>query len=322
MARRGFTLVELLVVIAIIGILTALLLPAVQSAREAGRRMQCGNNLKQIGLALHNYHSAHKALPFGSPMFYAGSSPTIPNAGTWALLLLPFLDSQVNYDQFSFTAPVSDPANASAVKQIISAYICPSDSSAEEAVLPSRNGSPGYHNPAVALGLWYMGSMGPTHMDSCWACADTIPSPSNPCCQGYSFGCASGYGMPAGTFAGVIARHPRSIRFAEIRDGLSHTIVVGETLPRQCSWNSAFAPNFSTTSTNIPLNWFESDSPLETSLPSTGLYFRSCGFKSRHGGVVQFAMCDGSVHFVTDQIEMSLLNQLGTRAGNETASLP
>lgn len=320
--RRGFTLVELLVVIAIIGILVALLLPAVQAARESARRMHCGNNLKQIGLALHNYHDVHKSLPFGSP----GNKPLTPNyrtAGTWAAFILPYIEGQSQFNQFNFNKSMFDPANAQAVQQIVTVYICPSDGSADDAILPNRAGGSGYDNPATAQGAWYLGSMGPTHMDNCQYCIDTTPSLTNPCCQGYNFGSSAGGGMPAGVFAGVFGRYPKSIRFRDIRDGLSKTLAVGETLPRQCSWNSAFAPNFSTTSTNLPFNIFESDSALDPTGPNyPSTYARACGFKSRHPGGVNFAMCDGSVHFIGDEADFSLINQLGTRSGGEMAQLP
>src|SRR5690242_1508094 len=102
----GFTLVALLVVIAIIGVLVALLLPAVQAAREAARRIKCGNNLKQIGLALHNYHDTMNVLPFGSP----GNKPATPNfpvAGTWGAFILPYLEATSHFNLFDFKVPMS-----------------------------------------------------------------------------------------------------------------------------------------------------------------------------------------------------------------------
>jgi len=116
----GFTLVELLVVITIIGILIALLLPAVQAAREAARRMQCTNNLKQFGLALHNYHLTHKVFPYA-----AGGGGTW---WSWSALILPFLEQNAIYDQLDFNFPYNrvHPTNNEVMKNFISAYQCPS----------------------------------------------------------------------------------------------------------------------------------------------------------------------------------------------------
>lgn len=128
--RRGFTLIELLVVISIIAILIALLLPAVQQAREAARRTQCKNNLKQIGLALHNYHDVARAFPpgwiavddTGSPSAHEGTSGV-----GWAAMILPYLEQGNIYSQFNASLPLTDPANAAFLRNQIPGYKCPSD---------------------------------------------------------------------------------------------------------------------------------------------------------------------------------------------------
>src|ERR1700678_2359797 len=117
---RGFTLVELLVVIAIIGVIVALLLPAVQAAREAARRSQCTNNLQQICLGMHHYYDAHNKLPFGSSY-----NPKV--TGTWCAFLLPFIEEQSTYNLFDFGHALFDSSNQAAVTTIVSTYICPSD---------------------------------------------------------------------------------------------------------------------------------------------------------------------------------------------------
>ena len=114
--RAGFTLVELLVVIAIIGVLIALLLPAVQAAREAARRTSCSSNLKQIGIALHNYHDTNNRLP-------AGSLPTFVSGFT---AILPFIEQGNTYDQYNFNISYSDPFNQAVLDQEIPIYLCPS----------------------------------------------------------------------------------------------------------------------------------------------------------------------------------------------------
>jgi len=139
MRRQAFTLVELLVVIAIIGILIALLLPAVQAAREAARRMQCSNNLKQIGLALHNYLDANKSFPPGAIWGYpVGSVPELPYHPTWLTMILPYMEQRALYDQANIRAPAW---GQSFVSQKVATLLCPSDAGF---TLPSET-----HNLAI-----------------------------------------------------------------------------------------------------------------------------------------------------------------------------
>src|SRR5579871_5884386 len=124
--RKAFTLIELLVVIAIIGVLVGLLLPAVQKVREAAARMSCENNLKQIGLALHNYESAYQKLPPGyvaSGAYVNGTSDTAPG-WTWGALILPFMEQQNLYQQYNLSQPVQ---NCPAAQTRVTTFICPSD---------------------------------------------------------------------------------------------------------------------------------------------------------------------------------------------------
>ncbi len=312
-SKNAFTLVELLVVIAIIGVLVALLLPAVQAAREAARRSQCSNNLKQIGLAMHNFHDTNSALPQG-----ASAIQSNVKGGTWAALILPFVEQQQHYDVFNLEVPMSDPSNADARRLVVPVYLCPTDPGSEEPVNDK-------HHANVVLQevsrISYFGSMGPTHIDSCADCPIRQPREDNYCCRlSWSFGSLPNTRLEVvpGQFPGMICRWPRQVNFKEVTDGLSNTFLVGETVSEHCGFNGAFVNNFSVTSTAISLNLLEADEGRNTG-PALA---RACGFKSYHPGGAQFVMGDASVQFIQEFIDYQLYNELGSRNGGEQVAIP
>lgn len=312
--KHGFTLVELLVVITIIGILIALLLPAVQAAREAARRLQCSNNLKQVALAMHGYHESCSFLPTTTPYDRLSPSANYYPGGTWVALILPHMEQQGVYDMIDFDLPLNDPINAVAVKIIIPSLICPTDPAAEEPIFSNR-GNLASCNPNPSLGLWYPVSMGPTAPDQCPFCP--FPNPSY-CCQGSNYGTLGPNSSLTGknSSVGMFGRYPSSYSFSQVTDGLSNTFMLGESLPDQCIYMGAYCVNFPIAGTSIPLNTFER---CDT---AGGIHYRACGFKSLHSGGAHFALGDGSVRFFNDTIDYKLYNELGTRAGGEIVEIP
>lgn len=324
-AVRGFTLVELLVVIAIIGILIALLLPAVQAAREAARRSQCSNNLKQIGLALHNYHDINKAFP--NTYCAIGGWATDNYRGSMMTRLLPFIEQTALYDAIDFRIGTDGqlvaPGGAQIRQQTIPGFVCPSSGDTTR----STNNNYGVGS--------YSGSCGPT--PESWT--------GNPSCtcdasQWYSpySGLTGMSGKGNGNPAGVFTRNPNNgslwyCTMADLKDGTSSTIMVGERLAG-CSGHARNGWHTSNngegiTGTLIPIN-FDTCHDVNFDYAAEGLTEcnRDCtwntefGFRSEHPGGAQFVFGDGSAHFLSETIDHLNYQYLGARDDKKPATIP
>ncbi|MFI4874082.1 MAG: DUF1559 domain-containing protein [Blastopirellula sp. JB062] len=278
---RGFTLVELLVVIAIIGVLIGLLLPAVQNAREAARRMQCSNNLKQIGLALHNYHDSVRSFPpgtlFGDDEY------------GWACMILPQLEQGNIYDQVDFTnqAPdVSLELQPGVTDQLIDAYLCPSNSMSLTHS-PYRSATLGGHARND-----YSGSLG------------------------------TGGGSITGMF-GKVGSQYRPTKLRDVLDGTSNTIAVGEAYTQYMREidgpTHANAGDFKV--------WVGTNNQHQNVVAEGGLAHvpngtRDDSFASQHAGGVQYAFADGSVAFISENVDMVTFGRLVDKADGEVVQRP
>ncbi|MFN0197420.1 MAG: DUF1559 domain-containing protein, partial [Planctomycetaceae bacterium] len=209
--RKGFTLIELLVVIAIIAVLIALLLPAVQQAREAARRTQCRNNLKQVGLALHNYHDSHSAFPSGWIGVEAGiQSAHGGGSGVgWGTMILPYIDQANVYNLFNASVNIENPLNDAFRLTSLTVFRCPSDPQPQRWTI-DKDGSPGTAICELPTAN-YIAAFGTENIDGCENAVGTPPVASNGQCQGN------------GTFY-----HNSLIRIRDITDGTSNTFIAGE----------------------------------------------------------------------------------------------
>lgn len=291
---KGFTLVELLVVIAIIGILIALLLPAVQAAREAARRSQCTNNLKQIGLALHNYHDTHKTFPPGG-----WNEANQGNRLGYTVFILPFMELQALYDQFDCEAHNYTGANLLPALNAVSGYFCPS-------CRLKQNTNAG-ENPTVngvvqtTYTTHYYGVMGAKGINPTIPGGTTsYPFDPNP----------TGHGGYATN--GVLYRNS-SNNIAFIIDGTSNTIMVGEISWELAnsyrSWGRGASGNACASAKNVAFGI--------NVQAYTSANFNDVSFGSQHPGGANFAVADGSVRFISETVDMAVYLAAASMNGKE-----
>ena len=292
---RGFSLIELLVVIAIIGVLIGLLLPAVQAAREASRRLYCSNNFKQIGIALHSYSDSHRKFPYG---VHSDFSPSRMFFGLgWSGLILPQLEQGSLYNAFDYDRPplsihgIFTPHNGPLGATNIAVYGCPSDPLDELVMVTHVYFPPNGSHPDED---WYrMSYSGVADSRSAWLAGFNLKRAKR-----------DADGM-------MMDRSSKS--FSDVRDGTSNTLFIGEiTAGRPGSHNGYVWPNGPLHSTAGGING-------PGSLPGDRTFLRTGneGFSSFHSGGCYFLFVDGSVHFLTQTIDINNLKALTTRAGGE-----
>ena len=297
MRRKAFTLVELLVVIAIIGILIALLLPAVQAAREAARRMSCTNNMKQIGLALHMYHDTYKTLPAGWRGFDPSSGQPhwfgLPG-WAWSASILPFMEQAAIQDNLiDFDYPIADPVNDEARVAGIPIFRCPTD--VGEPTFQLEGGGPSVGVPVtfpieIATGN-YMGAFGTIEFHD--VCDSASPDFNG--CEGN----------------GIFFLN-QQVRFRDITDGLSNTLAVGERSSKWApsTWVGVVTGGAHSVARIAGVASFPPNSEAEEE-------HYTHNFSSFHPSGVNFLLGDGSVRLISDTISEETYHALTTRMGGD-----
>lgn len=290
--RIGFTLIELLVVIAIIAILIALLLPAVQQAREAARRSSCKNNLKQLGLAIHNYHDTFLCLPMNNRLQPAGA-PHVTNGFSWIAMSLPFLDQAPLYNKLDFNLPLHNGSltdavlddNRDEIMTVIPTLLCPTD-------------------PTQAV----RGDL------AAWWAWPAEPTPTQPRSMGGPAAVTTYMGFQGDWFDtnppdGLFERSPAvRVRFRDIIDGTTNVMAVGERSPSYSPWCAWSAGNGAWIVTRYTINQIRRTEPTPDPSEVGGVKY---GAISMHEGGIQVLFADGSVHFMSENIDFTVYKGLG-----------
>ncbi|MEX0865767.1 MAG: DUF1559 domain-containing protein [Pirellulales bacterium] len=320
-SRHGFTLVELLVVIVIIGILIGLLLPAVQSAREAARRTQCANHLKQIGLATVAYGEVHQILPPGAIWKHDGTP--VLNRGSVLVHILPFIEQDNLYEAIDFNTSIhlqKLPDGTEIRSVAIGTFRCPSDDFPQKQQIGAHNagfegGTVAFHNYAASLGP---GALSRNYWNG--AANTCAPHPFESFARGPAYVYNAYRGYP-----GPFSRTMMPVQFANIRDGMSNTIFFGEVRP-ECSRHVQHGWMHSNngqgkTSTIIPINYDTCNTTAPNGCNNYGNWATEFGFRSAHVGGAYFVMGDGSVQFISQNIDYQTYQNLGDKADGQAAQL-
>jgi len=348
--RQGFTLIELLVVIAIIAVLIGLLLPAVQSAREAARRIQCVNNLKQMGLAMHSYHDQNN-------VFAPATISVPPSKGwgawsaqniSWRILILPNMEQNQLFNAVNFQLiNGGGDSIGTAWYTTLAVYSCPSDGSPR--FVPNANATGGVGtfpmfgppaNPSggatgVPVTNYHMShgdnyTVFPLSGANPWETSSPPPSPLvGPRIGWHGFWGTTGViGAPAGdTEAGMrgfadYRSATAPVGVAGVTDGTSNTILLGESLPEQDANNEIWGATGTSLGVTLPINLFTGKpyAGFGSTDWATRASYAAHGFKSKHPGGANFLFADGSVKFLRASISLPTYCALGSRAGGEVVS--
>ena len=329
--RSGFTLIELLVVIAIIAVLVAILLPAVQQAREAARRTQCKNNLKQMGLAMHNYESAHRTLPSG----YLHAYEPVANPGdanhmgiAWSTLLLPFLDRANLHADVNFDAPCFDVSNQKARETVVPVFLCPSDPYSEGEMVVRDDTSTPIEQYACSS---YAANWGPASgvFDTPADDTDDVNLDATP---------VVGTEPPNATLraAGGLFFRNSAVAMRDVTDGLSNTLAVGERhngpilddggdplidtgsgehVLFENAWFSACRDLADPEDDHGHMVLFDTEyGPNKAMGDGTGA---DRGLAAPHVGMCQFLMGDGHVRALSEEIDLGTYRALSSRAAGD-----
>jgi hypothetical protein len=278
-----------------------LLLPAVQAAREAARRMSCSNNLKQIGLAIHGFEDAHKQLPPGAVWSASGTKK-----GSALLYILPFIEQQNLYNQYDLTRSDLDGALLANSKNLIGSKIVPTF------VCPSDSHSQIYFGYAAHN---YAASRGPTAV---------VENPSCLCIHPWK-SLAQSPVDDRSNFAGPFTRVGTRVKLAQVTDGLSNTLFIGEVRPQfsehvRNGWAQSNNGNGYCT-TLIPINYDTSKDNSADPCRRSYNWNTEVGFKSAHVGGANFLLGDGSVHFVSETLDHRLYQALGAKQDGQVVTL-